>query len=371
MAERVLVTGGMGFIGSFVVDRLVERGLDVRVLDNLDPQIHSRGLPDYANPDAEFVHGDIRDEAAVETALDGTDLVVHLAAAVGVAQGQYEVTKYADVNVGGTARLMAPIVAGRTRVRKVVVAASMSSYGEGRYSCAGCGPVDPPLRSPEDVAGGRWEPRCPGCGGELKGKATPEDKRQQPNSIYAITKRTQEEMVLNLGRGYGVPAVALRFFNAYGPRQSLSNPYNGVAAIFLSRLKNGKPPVVFEDGGQTRDFVWIDDVTASIELALFGEGANYGSYNVGSGAPIGIAEVARVLARELGVEIEPRITGAFRKGDVRHCFADTTAMRRALGFEPRVAFEEGIRRLVAWSRGQEATDLFDKAEQEWRSRGLL
>ncbi len=370
-AEGILVTGGMGFIGSFVVDRLVTSGHRVRILDNLEPQVHPGGLPDYANPGAEFVRADIRDGEAVESALAGIDRVVHLAAAVGVGQGQYQVGRYIDVNLSGTARLMEPIVAGRTRVRKIVVAGSMSSYGEGRYRCADCGPVDPPLRSAEGIERDGWEPRCPSCGGALEPMPTPEDKPQQANSIYAITKKTQEEMILNLGRTYDIPAVGLRFFNAYGPRQSLSNPYNGVAAIFLSRIKNGNPPVVFEDGRQTRDFVWIEDVAESIERALFHDGADYHSVNVGSGRPVEIAEVARTLARELGSEIEPRITGEFRKGDVRHCYADMTAARTLLGFEPRTGFEEGIRRLVAWSADREAVDHFDEAERELRRRGLI
>ncbi|MBI4575729.1 MAG: NAD-dependent epimerase/dehydratase family protein [Planctomycetes bacterium] len=371
----ILVTGGAGFIGSHLVDALLAAGHRVRVLDSLDPQVHPDGRPpEYLNPEAEYLRGDVRDGARLESALRGSEVVFHQASAVGVGQSQYRVHHYVDVNLSGTALLLDRLVnwtGPGERPRKLVVAASMSSYGEGLYRCAACGPVRPALRNEAQVEGGRWEPPCPRCGGALEAVPTPEEAACEPNSIYAITKRVQEEMVLLIGRTYGIPAVALRYFNVYGPRQSLSNPYTGVAAIFMSLLKNGRSPVVYEDGLQTRDFVHVRDVVHANLLAMDRPEADGKAFNVGGGRPRTIRGVAEDLAALLGVDRPPEVQHRFRKGDVRHCYADLERARSALGYEPRVGFREGMGELIEWSRTAEARDGFDRSLRELRERGLL
>ena len=368
---NILVTGGAGFIGSHLTDALVARGHDVVVFDSLDAQVHPGGKPPaWLNPGARFVHGDVRDLEALARVATEAEVIFHQAAAVGVGQSQYQIKHYVDVNVGGTANLLDVLANRKHRVRKLVVAASMSSYGEGLYRTARGGTFRPALRTAQDVASGRWEP--PGPGGEpLLRLPIPETEAQHSTSIYALTKREQEDLVLCFGRTYQVPVVALRYFNAYGARQSMSNPYTGVAAIFLSRLKNDRPPIVYEDGGQTRDFVSVSDIVQANLRAMETSAGDYQSFNVGTGQPIGIAALARLLARLLGKSIEPEIRGEFRKGDVRHCYPDLARIRHALGYEPRVSLEDGLAELARWAREAPAEDRTDKANAELRERGLL
>ncbi len=370
---NILITGGAGFIGSHLADALVLRGHAVRIFDNLDPQVHPGGdPPHYLNPTAEFIKGDVRDRAALKKALVGIDAVSHHAAAVGVGQSQYRVEHYTDVNVRGTAVLMDIIANEPHAVRKVVVASSMSSYGEGEYACSHCGTLKGIMRRAADLEKGDWGNYCPQCGGQLSATATREEARRTPNSVYAISKMAQEEIVLNIGMTYGIPSVALRYFNVYGPRQSLSNPYTGVGAIFMSRIKCGNRPVVYEDGGQTRDFVSVDDVVAANLLALEKSGADYHALNIGGGVPTPIKAVAETLARLNGrPDIEPQITGTYRKGDIRHCYADVTRARELLGYEPAVAFDEGMFRLIEWARTTDADDKFDLAAKELSDKGLV
>lgn len=371
-SERVLVTGGAGFIGSYIVEETLRKGYRVTVLDSLDPQVHPDSRPPkYLSQDVEFVLGDVRDYERLKSLLQRTDVVFHQAAAVGVGQSQYQVRHYVEVNTLGTANLLDIVVNHKTPVRKIIVAASMSSYGEGCYRCEACGPVRPPLRGEEQMARGDWELHCPSCDATLTPVPTDENAYQVCNSIYAFTKRHQEEMALNIGRTYNIPVVALRYFNVYGPRQSLSNPYTGVAAIFLSRLKNDNPPVIYEDGLQTRDFVSVRDIAQANLLALEKEEADFEVFNVGVGRPIPIRHVAEVLAQRLGKDIQPEITHRFRKGDVRHCFASIEKIRQRLGYEPKVSFEDGMAELVAWSQEVEAVDRFDEAAQELARRGLV
>ncbi|MCX7826405.1 MAG: SDR family NAD(P)-dependent oxidoreductase [Verrucomicrobiae bacterium] len=370
MAEKILVTGGAGFIGSFLVDALVQRGHDVTVFDNFEPQVHGRKRPDYLNKAAHYVKGDVTDLATLKKVVLKAEVIFHEAAMVGVGQSQYQIRRYTDVNVLGTANLLDILANNKHRCRKLIVAASMSSYGEGLCECREHGIVRPPLRSERDVAGGVWELRCPQCGGIAKPAPTPETASLVCNSIYAQTKKDQEEMVLMFGRTYGLPAVALRYFNVYGPRQSLSNPYTGVCEIFMSRIKNGRRPVVYEDGGQTRDFVSVHDIVQANLLAMEKPSADGQVFNVGTGKPISVAEVARVLARVYGADIEPEITGRFRKGDVRHCFPDIGKARALLGYEPRVGFDAGMRELAEWSRQTQAKDRFKQAALELKKRGL-
>jgi dTDP-L-rhamnose 4-epimerase len=370
VSDRVLVTGGAGFIGSHLVDELVRRGDQVEVIDNLDPQVHKR-KPEYLNPTARYHFADLRGDGAIEHLLRNVDVVFHLAARVGVGQSMYEVERYVDVNTGGTARLLQALVADRHDVRKLIVASSMSIYGEGAYECPSCGPVSPPLRGREQLSHKRWEIACPKCSTVMDPRPTPETKHLDPNSVYAVTKRDQEELCLTVGRAVGLPTIALRFFNVYGPRQSLDNPYTGVAAIFQSRIKNKEPPVVFEDGKQSRDFVSVHDIVQACVLAMEKSSADYEPVNVGSGKPITILEVADVLLRLFQSKLTRTVEDKFRAGDVRHCFADLRKARKLLGYEPKVSFEEGMRELVAWGRSVSAMDGFQTAYEELRSRRLV
>jgi len=369
--KTCLVTGGAGFIGSFIVDELIQRGHRVRIYDNLTPQDHPNGvMPDYVHTAAEFIQGDVRDYDSLKKALDGVEVVFHEAAAVGVGQSQYQVKHYVDVNIGGTANLLDILANEKTYISKLIVAASMSSYGEGQYICDTCGDVNPPLRSAEQMKHQNWEMHCPHCQALVRAVPTPETKRLECNSIYAITKKVQEEMVLNIGATYDIPAIALRYFNTYGPRQSLSNPYTGVAAIFLSRIKNDHPPVVFEDGQQTRDFVSVHDIVQANMLAMEHEALS-GAYNVGSGIPRPIKGIAETLSTLYGKTICPEVTRTFRKGDIRHCVADLSKAEQELGYAPQIAFEEGMQELVHWSETAISQDNVEQAHEELRQRGLV
>jgi dTDP-L-rhamnose 4-epimerase len=369
---NILITGGAGFIGSFLVDRLINDGHRVRIFDNLDPQVHPGGRePDHLNRRAEFVRGDVCDYDSLRKAVDEMEVISHHAAAVGIGQSQYQVKHYVDVNIGGTANLL-DILANHThRVKKLIVAASMSSYGEGLYDCAACGRVRPPLRSEEQFGKGDWECHCPGCGGQLRALPIREEDERLATSIYAITKMVQEDMCLNIGRTYGIPTVALRYFNVYGPRQSLSNPYTGVAAIFLSRIKNDKPPMIFEDGRQSRDFISVHDIVEANMLAMGKPQADYQSFNVGSGKVTTVLEIAEILRSLCGKRINPEITMKFRKGDVRHCIADTSKIARALQFKAGVDFRDGMKELIKWSEGAQAIDMVEKATAELKARGIV
>jgi dTDP-L-rhamnose 4-epimerase len=372
--QSVLVTGGAGYIGSHLVDRLVSQDYAVTVLDSLEPQVHRSGTwPSYANARARYVRGDVRDRAVFEPLVLASDAVVHFGAAVSIGQSMYQVDRYVDVNTRGTALLLDILVNTKHKVQKVLVASSIGVYGEGAYTCAACGPVAPGIRSTEQLAARDWEQHCPRCGRHVASIPTPEDKALYRDNIYSMTKYHQEEMVLLIGRTYGIPAVAPRFFNVYGPRQSLSNPYAGVAAIWLSRLLNGKPPVVFEDGGQLRDFVSIHDVVDCLMLMLEKSGADYLPVNVGSGEAVTILEIARLLARLLGSSIEPQITQTGRTFDIRHNTADVARARTTLGFEPRVSPEQGFNELIEWAKtsSDRAEDFFDRALQELQDKGLL
>ena len=367
---RVLVTGGAGFIGSHLVDRLLGEGHEVRILDSLDPQVHD-GVPEYLATDAELVVGDVRDRAVVDRCLAGVDALVHLAAAVGVGQSMYEIERYTSVNAIGAAVVLEAAIAVRDRLTKAVVASSMSIYGEGLYRCPADGTeVAPSPREDAQLARREWEIPCPSCGALLEPVPTPESKPLQPTSIYAINKRDHEEMFIAWGRAYGVPTTALRFFNVYGPRQALSNPYTGVGAIFASRLLNGRPPVIFEDGGQSRDFIHVSDIATGVEAALDPAKADGAAVNLGTGRSISVLDVAKVLADGLGVDIEPEVLGDYRAGDIRHCFGSIDRAKELLGFSPEVVFEEGMRELSVWLAGQSAVDHVDEATAALRARGL-
>lgn len=370
-ARRVLVTGGAGFVGSHLVDALLARGDQVRIFDNLDPQVHPEGRrPHWVPSDAEFVLGDMRDAEGVRAGLKDVDVVYHLAAAVGVGQSMYQIADYTAVNTLGTAHLLQSLVDDRGSVQKLIVASSMSIYGEGRYARPDGREPRGSLRPADQLRAQQWEPRDVD-GTELRPLPTDEGKPLDPTSIYALTKADQEKMVLQIGAAYGIPSVALRFFNIYGPRQALSNPYTGVAAIFSARLLNGQPPLIFEDGGQRRDFVSVHDIVQALLLAANEEAAAGKAFNVGSGRGVSVREVADTLARVLGSDVQAQVTGKYRVGDIRHCFGDISLAREVLGYEPRVTFEQGMEELVAWLREQDRPrDGVEAHAAELAARGL-
>lgn len=371
MSKRIiLITGGAGFIGSHLADELLAHGYAVRALDNLAPQVHGEGRrrPPYLANDVELHVGDVRDAAAVERALDGVDAVFHFAAAVGVGQSMYDVAHYTSVNNGGTAVLAEKIL--KREVRRFIVASSMSVYGEGLYRDSRGYEHGGHVRTLEQLKRGQWE-LTDEHGDVLSPVPTPERKAVSLESIYALSKFDQERMSLLVGRAYGIPTVALRFFNVYGPRQALSNPYTGVLAIFASRLLNGNRPLVFEDGKQHRDFVSVRDVARACRLALEKDEASGRVINIGSGHARSITDVAIRMSEFTGKgALRPEITGRYRMGDVRHCFADITLARHLLGYEPQVEFDAGLAELTAWLDGQEARDRVMEARAELEARGL-
>ncbi len=369
---NVLVTGGAGFIGSHLVDALVERGYQVRVLDALVSQVHGENAtPMYLNPAVEFVQGDVCDRELVDKALDGIDVVFHEAAEVGVGQSMYEIHRYVRANDLGTAVLLEAILERRPQIKKLVVASSMSIYGEGAYTCPSCGSIAPQLRPSAQLLERRWEVECPKCGEKLSPTPTTEEKPLFPTSVYAVTKQDQEQFCLAVGRSYGIPAVALRYFNVYGTRQALSNPYTGVCAIFSARLLNGNRPLIFEDGEQTRDFVHVSDIVQANLRALETDRADYQAINVGTGVATSIRTVCRLLAQGLGVDLEPEIVAKYREGDIRHCVADISKAKSLLGYEPQVSLERGIPELLSWVSAQAAKDKVESATAELESRQLV
>jgi dTDP-L-rhamnose 4-epimerase len=370
MGGHILITGGAGFIGSHLADALLARGHRVRALDSLSPQVHGPDAfrPEYLDEDVDLITGDLRDPDLVRRALEGIDTVYHLAAAVGVGQSMYEIAHYTAVNNLGTAILLEALATHP--VERLVVASSMSLYGEGLYRSADGSAYSGEERSIEQLRAGDWEVRN-AAGEVLTPIPTPETKPPSLASIYALSKFDQERMCRLVGRAYGIPTTALRLFNVFGTRQALSNPYTGVLAIFASRLLNDKRPAVFEDGRQRRDFVSVYDVAQACCLTLEQPSSAEGVFNVGSGCSYTIAEIAERIARVLGREyLEPEMTGKYRVGDIRHCFADISLARSALEYEPRVNLEDGLEELAGWLEGQQATDRVEEASAQLAARGL-
>jgi dTDP-L-rhamnose 4-epimerase len=368
--KRVLITGGGGFIGSHLADELLAAGYEVRVLDCLSSQVHGDdpARPSYLASEVELMVGDVRDRDAVKRALKGVDAVYHFAARVGVGQSMYELADYTSTNNLGTAVLLEALI--QAPVERLIVASSMSIYGEGMYRDREGRLVPGGDRSQERLKARQWELEDE-RGGLLTPVPTDESKPPALASLYALSKYDQERMVMVVCRAYGIPAVALRFFNVYGPRQALSNPYTGVLAIFAARLLNDKPPIIFEDGLQQRDFVSVHDVAQGCRLALASPGAVDRCFNLGSGQPHTIRDIALRVSAVLGREtMEPEITHRYRVGDVRHCFADITAARRVLDYEPAVTLNEGLAELAEWLEGAIAEDRFGEARHELAKRGL-
>jgi dTDP-L-rhamnose 4-epimerase len=333
--------------------------------------VHPSGPPDYLSPEVELIQGDVRDPNRLRDVLTGVDVIFHFAATVGVGQSMYEISRYMSVNTLGTAELLQALLDNKLHPEKLIVASSMSIYGEGRYVCTECGQACfPPVRSVKQLREGKWEVHCTACNGVLAPVPTDETKPSEINSVYALSKRDQEELCLIYGRNYDLPVTALRFFNIYGTRQALSNPYTGVAAVFGSRLLNQQAPLVFEDGEQQRDFVSIHDIVRANMLAMERPESNGEVINIGSGTPIKIRRVAEILAAACGKDTAPVITQKYRAGDIRHCFADISKARRLLGYEPQVTHEEGFRELAQWLAGQQAEDKAETMLQELSAYGL-
>ena len=372
MSKQVLITGGAGFVGSHLADGLLKAGHAVRVLDDLTPQVHENGTrPDYLSKDVELIVGDVRDPNRLRDVLQGVNVVYHFAATVGVGQSMYEISRYMSVNTQGTAELLQAMLDAKHMPEKLVVASSMSIYGEGRYAKPSTGEaVAPPVRPVSQLRAGEWEVRD-AAGEVLTPLPTDEGKPSEINSVYALSKRDQEQLCLIYGRNYGLPVTALRFFNIYGTRQALSNPYTGVAAVFASRLLNGKAPMVFEDGEQMRDFVSVHDIVRANMLAMERPESDNQVINIGGGVPISIRRVAEILCKALGREdLVPLISNKYRAGDIRHCFADLTKAQHLLGYEPQVTHEDGFRALAEWLAEQKAEDKADTMLKELSAYGL-
>jgi dTDP-L-rhamnose 4-epimerase len=369
MSQRILITGGAGFIGSHLADELLSAGYRVRALDLLVGQVHGRQTrPDYLDREVELVVGDVRERAVVDRALAGVDAVFHLAAAVGVGQSMYQIRDYTSTNVVGTSTLLEALI--KQPVERLIVASSMSIYGEGLYRGAGGRLVSDAERTIDDLAAARWDP-LDADGEPLEPLPTPEAKTPSLKSVYALTKYDQERLCLMVGEAYRLPTVAMRFFNVFGPRQALSNPYTGVLAIFAARLLNQRPPIIYEDGHQRRDFVSVYDVARALRLALEAPNAPGRAFNVGSGQSASVLEIAQRMAAVLDAEqIVPQITGQYRVGDIRHCFADISQARTVLGYQPQITLEAGLMELAGWLSGQQASDHVDQANAELASRGL-
>ncbi|TMC47788.1 MAG: NAD-dependent epimerase/dehydratase family protein [Chloroflexi bacterium] len=368
----MLVTGGAGFIGSHLVDELLSCGHRVRVIDNLDPQAHEGGVARFVNPEAELIIGDLRDRDAVAHSLEGVEYVFHQGGMVGNGQSMYELHRYVDVNAAGTAILVEEVVRRHDHVRRLIAASSMVVYGEGCYRCVEHGILAPGLRREEDLRQRLWEPHCPRCGEELSPVPTDEDTALRPTSPYAISKRDCEELVLVAGRAHGLESVALRYLNVYGPRQALGNPYTGVAAIFCTRLLSGLRPIVFEDGDQRRDLTHVSDIVQANLLAMEAPSVVGQAINVGTGTSITVRELAAALARSLDREdLTPAITGRYRAGDIRHCWADLTRAGELLGYAPQIERAAGLAELARWVASESPVNRTDAATAELSERGLI
>lgn len=371
--KTILITGGAGFIGSNLSLKLIEKGYEVTVLDNLSPQIHGEYSPLYESikDKVNFIKGTVLSYDDWKKALDGVDVVVHLAAETGTGQSMYEIEKYTDVNIKGTSIFLDILANEKHSVKKMIVASSRSIYGEGKYDCPKCGIVYPNERKDEDMKNGDFSVKCPYCGMDAKLLATDEDSKIHPSSIYGITKQVQEQMFLVMGKSLNIPAVAFRYQNVYGAGQSLSNPYTGILSIFSTRIKNGNDINIFEDGKESRDFVYVDDVVEATILGIEKDEANYEVFNVGLGESIDVNTVASTLTRAYNSSSKITISGNYRLGDIRDNYADLKKIKSKLGFEPKISFEEGIKRFTAWVNAQEVVeDKYEKSIEEMKEKGL-
>lgn len=376
MKNNVLITGGAGFIGSNLALKLIDQGYKVTVLDNLSEQIH--GTPETSSlyqsikDSVTFIHGDVRTKEDWYKALENQNIVVHLAAETGTGQSMYEVQKYVDVNVSGTALFLDYLVNEKHDIQKVIIASSRAIYGEGKYRCAVHGDVYPVERKEEDLLKADFEPKCPVCHQTANILATDENSKIHPSSVYGITKQNQEQMVLNVCKSIGIPAVAYRYQNVYGPGQSLKNPYTGILSIFSTQIRNGNNINIFEDGLESRDFVFIEDVVDATILGIQKDEANYEVFNVGSGVATTVMQVAQTLKDFYQADIDINVSGNFRLGDIRHNFADLNKIKAKLGFEAQYDFATGVKQFVEWVKSQDVMeDNYSKSIEEMKAKGLF
>ena len=371
--KNILITGGAGFIGSNLALKLIEKGYKVTVLDNLSPQIHTSNSPLYNSikDKVRFIKGTVLSYDDWKNALEEIDVVVHLAAETGTGQSMYEIEKYTDVNIKGTSIFLDILANEKHSVKKMIVASSRAIYGEGKYECSSCGIVYPNERKDEDMSKGDFTVKCPICNANAKLLATDENSKIHPSSIYGITKQVQEQMFMVMGKTLNIPALAFRYQNVYGAGQSLSNPYTGILSIFSTRIKNGNDINIFEDGKESRDFVYIDDVVDATILGIEKDEANYEVFNVGLGLAIDVNKVASTLVKEYKSNSKISISGNYRLGDIKDNYADLTKIQTKLGFEPKVSFEEGIKRFTKWVNAQEVVvDMYEKSITEMKEKGL-
>ncbi len=376
--KKVLITGGAGFIGSHIAIKLIEKGYEVTVLDNLLEQIHGND-PDKTSPlycsikdKVRFIKGDICDKPLLEQALDNVDYVIHLAAETGTGQSMYEIKRYIDVNIGGTSLLLDILTNTKNHVKRVVVAESRAIYGEGKYYCEKCGDVYPTERKDEDMAKGDFECHCPKCGGKVTLVATTEDSAIHPSSVYGIGKQVQGQLVHLICKNIGIESVSFRYQNVYGPGQSLTNPYTGILSIFSNRIKSHKGINIFEDGKETRDFVYIDDVVDATIAGMEVLEANGHVFNVGTGIATDVLTVAQTLCKHYGIVVPLTVSGNYRLGDIRHNYADITLAKQILGFEPKWTFDAGIKQFTDWVNQQELqTDNYEASLEEMKKKGLF
>jgi dTDP-L-rhamnose 4-epimerase len=371
--KSILITGGAGFIGSNLSLKLIEKGYIITVLDNLSPQIHGENSPLYNSikDKVRFIKGSVLNYDDWQIALEDINVVVHLAAETGTGQSMYEIEKYTDVNIKGTSTFLNILANEPHNIKKIIIASSRAIYGEGKYSCASHGIVYPSERKDKDMLHGDFEVKCPICNQRVEQLATDEESKIHPTSIYGITKQMQEQMFMLMGKSLGIPAVAFRYQNVYGEGQSLSNPYTGILSIFSTRIKNGNDINIFEDGLESRDFVYVDDVVDATILGLENDEANGHIFNVGLGKGIDVLTVANALIKSYNSTSRITLSGNFRTGDIRHNYADLTKIRGILGFEPKITFEEGIKRFTQWVDAQEvAKDKYETSIQEMKIKRL-
>ena len=368
--RNILITGGAGFIGTNLTIKLVSLGYNVTILDNLSRQIHEEdsSVKEISN----FIKGDVRNKLDWEKALDGQDAVIHLASETGTGQSMYEIERYNDVNILGTANLLDFLTNKEHTIKKLIIASSRSIYGEGKYFCKNDGVVYPNGREDKNMSKEKFNPLCNICNNELELRATDESSKIHPSSIYGITKQHQEQLMLLTGKILQIPTVALRFQNVYGPSQSLSNPYTGILSIFSTRILNGNDIDIYEDGKESRDFIYVDDAVDATILALEKQEANHQIFNVGSGVPTSIFEVAHILKKLYNSNVRIKISGRYRLGDIRHNYADLTKIKSVLGFKPKIDLVTGASRLVIWAKTQKVhVDKYEDSIEELKQKGLL
>ncbi len=371
--KRVLITGGAGFIGSRVAKKLVSAGVNVRVVDNLSPQVHGGSdFGDLESYGVQCIQADVCDRDAMTKCLTDCDALIHLAAETGTGQSMYDIEHYSMVNIQATAMILQLVQAKRSQFKKMVVASSRAIFGEGSYNCPRDGVVYPGSRLEADLDAGRFDPRCPICGGDVDAIATDEHAKVQPASFYGITKQVQEQMFMLFGRSFGVPSCALRYQNVYGPGQSLNNPYTGILSIFSALILNGQDINIFEDGSESRDFVYIDDVVDATCSAVLNPNANNRVFNIGSGIPITVNQVVEKLFEAYGRSVATTISGNYRVGDIRHNYADTRKAREFIDFAPKVSFEQGLRKFCEWVASQSVREsAYTTSIEELKEKGLF